>query len=294
MMNIWNNRDWLPMLLKEIDKPFNSDEYIFELKFDGIRAVIFANKNEVKIQSRNKQDITYLFPELQSIKNLVDKNVIFDGEIVAFENGKDSFSKIQERLHLKNAEKIKKLARDNPITFVAFDILYENKDLTNLTLVERKKYLNKYKEDEHFIKTKIIERDGTKLFNSVKKMGLEGIIAKLKTGKYYINKRTDDFVKIKNIQRDEFIIGGYEEKKNGILSLAIGEYKDNSFHYVGKVSIGKKVSIYNKIKSLKQAKNYFCNFDEDITFVKPEIHCHVEYLERTKNNNLRHPIYKDI
>lgn len=282
------------MLLKEIDKPFDSKEYIFEIKFDGIRAIIFANKNEVKIQSRNKQNITHLFPELQKISKLVDKNVIFDGEIIIFENNKDSFSKIQERIHLKNNDKIKKASDNNPVTFIAFDILYENIDLTTLPLLERKKYLNKYKDNDYFVKTKVIDTTGVKLFNSIKKMNLEGIIAKLKTGKYYINKRCDEFIKIKNIQRDEFIIGGYEEKKNNILSLAIGEYINKKFHFVGKVSISKNKSIYKKIQKLKKSKNYFCDFDENIYFVKPTLTCHIEYLERTKNNHLRHPIFKDI
>ena len=137
---------------------------------------------------------------------------------------------------------------------------------------------------------------GIKLFDTVCKMDLEGIVAKLKDGKYYINKRTDDFIKIKNIQRDEFLIGGYEKKKNGILSLALGEYSDDRkiFHFVGKVSIGKKISIYNKVLKLKETKNYFNDFNEDIFFVKPVITCHVAYLERTKGNHLRHPVFKDI
>lgn len=294
MINIWKDRTWKPMLLKEIDKPFDSEDYIFELKFDGIRALIFVNNNEIKIQSRNKKDLTHLFPELQDLKKIVNKNVIFDGEIVAFNNEKVSFSKLQERLHLKNTNKILNESINNPVTFIAFDILYENKDLTTLPLLKRKDYLNKYKDNDYFIKTKIINKNGINLFKSVKKMKLEGIVAKLKTGKYYINKRTDDFIKIKNIQRDEFIIGGYEEKKNNILSLSIGEYIDNKFHFVGKVSIGKKTSIYNKIKNLKKSKNYFYDFNEDINYVKPTITCHVEYLERTKNNHLRHPIYKDF
>lgn len=294
MINIWKDRNWGPMLLKEVDKPFDSKDYIFELKFDGIRAIIFANKKSVKIQSRNKQDMTHLFPELQKISELVDKNVIFDGEIVAFENNKDSFSKIQERIHLKNKNKIENAAMENPVTFIAFDILYENKNLTTLPLTERKDYLNKYAENDYFVKTKVIDASGKKLFKSIKKLNLEGIVAKLKNGKYYINKRCDEFIKIKNIQRDEFIIGGYEEKKNNILSLAIGEYIDNKFHFVGKVSISKKVSVYNKIKKLKQTKNYFYDFNDNITFVKPTITCHIEYLERTKNNHLRHPIFKDI
>lgn len=294
MINLWKERNWEPMLLKEIDKPFDSNDYIFELKFDGIRAIIFVNKKEVKIKSRNNKDLTYLFPELQDLSKMVDKNVIFDGEIIAFDNGKDSFSKIQERLHLKNPEKILKVATKAPVTFIVFDILYENKNLIDLPLLERKKYLKKYKDTDYFIKTKTINKTGILLFESVKKMNLEGIVAKLKKGKYYINARTDNFIKIKNIQRDEFIIGGYEEKKNNILSLAIGEYVNQQFHYVGKVSISKKNKIYNTVKNIKKTKNYFCDFNENIFYVKPTISCHVEYLERTKNNHLRHPIFKNI
>ena len=293
-MDIWKNRNWSPMLLKEIDKPFDSKDYLFEVKFDGIRAIIFTNKEELIIRSRNKQDITHLFPELQSIKKLVNDNVIFDGEIVAFENDKVSFSQIQKRLHLKNKDKINKIANEEPITFVAFDILYKNKDITSNTLNDRKKILKKYNDTDVFIKAKSISTNGIKLFNSIKKLNLEGIVAKEKNGKYHINKRTDNFIKIKNIQRDEFIIGGFTEKKNGILSLAIGEMKDNLFYYVGKVSINNKTSIYEKIKNSKKSENYFCNFNEDIFYIKPTIHCHVEYLERTKQNNLRHPIFKDI
>jgi len=293
-MNIWKDHNWSPMLLKEIDKPFDSKDYIFEVKFDGIRAIIFVNKNYVKIQSRNKQDMTHLFPELHDLKNIVDRNVIFDGEIVAFDKNKVSFSKIQERIHLKNRNKIDKIANENPVTFIAFDILHENKDLTNLTLLERKNYLNKYEDNDYFVKTKVFDKNGIDLFKRIKKLNLEGIVAKVKDGKYYINKRCDEFIKIKNIQRDEFIIGGYEEKKNNILSVSIGEYIDNKFYFVGKVSINKNKKIYEKIKNLKKSKNYFCNFSEDIYFVKPTLTCHIEYLERTKNNHLRHPIFKDI
>lgn len=294
MINIWENRNWSPMLLKEVDKPFNSNNYIYELKFDGIRAIIFANKKEIKIQSRNKKDLTHLFPELQILTESINKNVIFDGEIIAFNNKIISFGKIQERIHLKNEDKIKTASLTNPVVFIVFDILYENKDLTNLPLSERKKYLKNYKDNDFFIKAKAINKNGINLFNNVKKMKLEGIVAKIKTGKYYINKRTSEFIKIKNIQRDEFIIGGYEKKKNNILSLAIGEYINKDFHFVGKVSISKKNSIYDKIKNSKISKNYFCDFSENISYIKPSISCHIEYTERTKNNHLRHPIFKDI
>ena len=128
-MNIWRNRNWGPMLLKEIDKPFDSKDYLFEIKFDGIRAIIFASPHNLIIKTRNNVDVTDIYPELQSIKNLVKHPTIFDGEIVAFKEGLPSFSKLQERSHLKNKNKIKKLSLEEPICYVCFDILYDNKDL---------------------------------------------------------------------------------------------------------------------------------------------------------------------
>lgn len=294
-MDLWKNRDWKVMLLKEIDKPFNSNDYIFEIKFDGIRAVIYANKLEVKIISRNQKDITHLFPELQAIKNIVNKNTIFDGEIVAFDDsGKPTFSNLQKRIHLKSKNKINLISQNNPVTFIAFDILYESKNLTTIPLLERKKILEKYQDNDYFVKVKMINYEGVKLFKSIKELGLEGIVAKNKYGLYHINKRTDDFIKIKNIQRDEFLIGGYEYKKNDFLSLAIGEMKDNNFYYVGNVSINKNTKLYDRILKAKKTKNYFSNYNKEINYIKPIISCHVKYLERTKNNHLRHPIILDI
>ncbi len=293
-MSIWTNRNWTPMLLQEIPKPFNSKDYLYELKFDGIRAVIFVNKREIKIQSRNQQDLTNLFPELQEIKKQVTKNVIFDGEIIALRNGLPSFRNIQKRLHLKNSTKILNASRDNPVVFMAFDILYENKELINNNLITRKQYLQKYADSDCFIKTKAQENNGCELFRKVKKLGLEGIVAKNKNSTYHIDKRTDDFIKIKNIKRDEFVIGGYELKKNEQISLALGEMHNKKLVFVGKVTIRKINKIYSKILQANPSENYFTDFNDNITYIKPTLTCHVEYLERTINNHLRHPIYKDI
>jgi len=293
MKNIWEDRNFSPMLLFEYEKPFNSSDYLFEVKFDGVRALIFVNRNNIYIQSRNKKNLTSLFPEFCSIKNLVKNNVIFDGEIVSFKDGKPSFSELAKRIRVKNKFRIISLSEEEPVVFVVFDILYEDKDLTKLPLVDRKRILDKYRENENFIKSKVIDYEGVKLFNSVKKLGLEGIVAKYKNGIYHINKRTDDFIKIKNIKSEEFFVGGYELKKNDILSLAIGEYVDEKFHFVGKVSIGKKVNIYEKVLKSRESKNYFCDFSEDIFYVKPTLKCTVEYLERTKNGHLRHPVFRN-
>lgn len=290
-MNIWNNRNWKPMLLKEIKKPFNSKDYIFEMKFDGIRAICFSNPTEFSIMTRNNVEISHLFPELKTIQKQTKKNVIFDGEIIALENGKPSFAKIQKRIHLKDKTKIQRAVKQNPVTFIAFDILYENKDLTGLTLLERKKKLEQYQDTEEFIKTKSIEKNGIQLFSAIKKQNLEGIVAKEKNGTYHINKRTDDFIKIKNIQRDKFIIGGYSMNKQKV-SIYLGEVKDQKLIYIGKCSISPKENIVTKMINLKTTKNPFSNLKEEINFIKPTLSCSIAYLERTKTNQLRHPIFK--
>lgn len=291
-MSLWTNRNWSPMLLNEVEKPFNDDNSIYEIKFDGIRAVIFASPNKVEVKSRNKKDLTFLFPELQQIKNIVNSNVIFDGEIVSMKDNKPSFEELQKRMHLKNKSKILSTSKTNPVVFISFDILYENKDIINSTLLERKKLLNKYKDNDIFIKIKYIEKNGIKLFNEIKKLDLEGIVAKKKYSLYYIDSRTDDFLKIKNILRDEFIIGAYIEKTN-TFSLLLGEYENNHFHYRGKVVVGKQNPICQKLKEMEKTKNKFVDFSEEANYVKPVLTCFVEYLERTKNNHLRHPKFKE-
>ena len=282
-MNLWKNRNFTPMLLKEIDKPFNSKKYYYELKYDGYRALIFVNKNEIYIQSRNKNDITFLYPELSNIKKIVNKNVIFDGEIVIFENNKPSFNKISKRSKLKNKNIIKKESINNPVIFIAFDILYENKNLTNLPLIERKKILKKYHDTDFFIKSKVYLNNGIKLYN------LEGILIKDINGLYHINNRTSDFIKVKNIKSDNFFIAGYINNNKYTSSLVLCEKYNNDYIYVGKVLISKKNNIYEKILNIKKCKNYLKIENNDITFIKPILSCKINYLERTKNGHLRHP-----
>ena len=292
-MNIWKNKKWGPMLLQEIEKPFNSKDYIFEIKFDGQRAIVFASPTKIIVKSRNYYDITHLYPELQSIKNIVKKNVIFDGEIVMFDNNKPSFQKLQERFRLKNENTIKTYSEKMKVEFVCFDILYEDKDLTNLDLMQRKEILSKYKDNDVFIKNKYIDENGIDLFKKVVKLGLEGIIAKKKDSKYIINDRNYNWIKIKNLKSGNFYICGYNEKKNSnVVSLILGEIKNKKMKFVGKVSMAKKKEFYQKLKKLKHTnKSPFEDYDEKNNYVTPKYKCKIKYLERTKSNHLRQPIF---
>lgn len=292
MKDLWENNDFSPMLLGEVFEPFNSEDYIFEVKFDGARSLIFVSPDNIKIISRNKIDVTHLYPELEYIKKLVKRNTIFDGEIIAMEDGLPSFSKLQERMHLKNKSKIIEQSINNPVVFVCFDILYDNKNVIELPIEKRKKLLDKYKENDYFFKSKFIFEDGIDMFNNIKDLNLEGIIAKKIGSPYEINTRSDSWLKIKNYKEEEFLIGGYVEIKGGYaISLILGEYRDKDFYYVGKVTLGKKKKLYKEIikeKIIKKSPFYDYDLNE-INYVKPNLSCKVKFIERTNSNHLRQP-----
>lgn len=284
---MFDDKNIKPMLLAEIPFDFEN-KYLYEIKFDGLRALVYVNKKKINIRTRNNVDVTHLFPELDGIRNIVGRAFcIFDGEIVLFDKGKPSFSSLQKRLRIKSVERIKKMSLDNPVQFVVFDIIYQNKDLTNKILVERKKILNQYKDTDYFIKSKVYS-DGKNLFASVKKMGLEGIVAKEKTSKYYVNKRSNVWIKLKNYQTDEFYIGGYV-KNSTSYSLLLGEKKNNKLYYVGKIKVSNNKDITKEVLAKKKTSNPFCNYEGDGIFIEPNIKVTINYLEKTKGNLLRHP-----
>ena len=283
-----------PMLLSEIKEPFDSKDYLFEIKFDGIRALIFVSPTQFAIYSRHKVEITHQFPELKEIQKLVKRPTIFDGEITSFVDGKPNFSKLQERVHLKSREKIRKQSEENPVVFMAFDLLFEGDDLTQYPLIKRKRRLSIYPDTSYFVKTFFVDTYGKKLFQKVKEIDLEGIVAKQKKSLYEKNKRTDTWLKIKNKKRDSFLIGGYLEKENTpFVSLLLGEVRKNDFYYVGKVSVAKKYKIYQKIKKQKQRKTTpFVNYEEtDAIYLTPKLSCVIEYLEVSSNGKIRHPVF---
>ena len=284
---MFDGRNIKPMLVAEIPFAFEN-KYLYEIKFDGIRALIYVNKNNISIRTRNNVDVTHLFLKLHSIKNIVGRDAcIFDGEIVLFDKGRPSFSSLQKRLRIKNKDRIKEVSLDNPVQFVVFDIIYQNRDLTNKTLVERKKILDKYKDTDSFVKSKVYS-DGEKLFTFVKKLGLEGIVAKEKDSLYYVNKRSTVWIKLKNYQTDEFYIGGYVKNKTSY-SLLLGEKKKNKLYYVGKIKVSNNKDITKEVLAKKKINNPFDNYESVGIFIEPNIKIIINYLEKTKSNMLRHP-----
>lgn len=288
-MSLWN-KDIKPMLLGEVREVFDSKEYLYEVKYDGIRVLVFVSKDKVVIRSRYGIDITGLFPEMMVLCKMVKRNVIFDGEIIMLDNNKVSFSKLQKRIHLKNKKTIEFLSKTNPVIFICFDVIYEGKDLINLSLLERKDVLSNYKDNDVFIKSTYVIGDGTKLFNAIKKLDMEGIVAKKINSKYLVNERSDNWLKIKNYKSGDFIILGYINKEEShVISLVLGEHLNKKIVYVGKVILGKKRNLADKILKMKKSKSVVKIKDKDVIYIKPEIKCLIKYLERTENGLLRQP-----
>lgn len=288
-MSLWN-KDIKPMLLGEVREVFDSKEYLYEVKYDGIRVLVFVSKDKVVIRSRYGIDITGLFPEMMVLCKMVKGNVIFDGEIIMLDNNKVSFSKLQKRIHLKNKKTIEFLSKTNPVIFICFDVIYEGKDLINLSLLERKDVLSNYKDNDVFIKSTYVIGDGTKLFNAIKKLDMEGIVAKKINSKYLVNERSDNWLKIKNYKSGNFIILGYINKEEShVISLVLGEHLNKKIVYVGKVILGKKRNLADKILKMKKSKAVVKIKDKDVIYIKPEIKCLIKYLERTENGLLRQP-----
>lgn len=279
-----------PMLLSESDTVLENDNYIYEIKFDGIRALIYVIDNNIKIFTRNGKNITNLFPELKIITSSVNKNSILDGEIVCLTNNKPDFFKVQERIHLKNKDKIEISSKNNPALFICFDILYYDKDITNEPLYKRKDELSKINESDYLLKSKVFE-DGEKLFKSIKRLDLEGIVCKDKFSTYQVNTRSNSWIKVKNYKVKSFFIGGYTDGEKDRFSIYLGEKSNGKLRYVGKVFVSKKDNLYEKLKNRKSVNNPFLEFKEIINFVKPIQGVKVKYIERNNNNHLREAFY---
>ena len=286
-MSLWN-KEIRPMLLEKKDIPFNDKDYIFEIKYDGIRSLIYVSKNRVVVKNRNGVDITDKFLEFKDLNKHIKGNVILDGEIIAFQDGKISFSKVIQRLNLKNKKTSEYLSETNPSLFVCFDILFLNKDLTNLSLIKRKEILNKFKDTNNFVKSKYVHNKGVELFNIVKKMNMEGIVAKRKDSKYEINQRSSSWLKIKNYHLKEFIIIGYINKEKNLI-LLLGTLKNKKIIYSGKVSLSKKNSLANEVLNLPILKITYPIKDDNAVYVEPKLKCLVGYLKSKECPLLRHP-----
>jgi len=292
-------------------KPFSSNDYIFEVKYDGTRTISYVDVEGKRIKFLNRRGIYFewRYPEItrELIENVRARRAILDGEIIVLIEGKPSFWKLQEREHTDDRMKIEILSELYPATYVIFDILYKDgEDLTSLPLLKRKEILRNTLIEGNRVKlSEFIEGNGEEFYNKVKEAGLEGIMAKKKDSPYLIGKRSEYWLKIKVLQTIDCIICGYtrgegaREKYFG--ALVLGCYDGNKLRYVGRVGTGFDESELGELKEkLDKIKVDYVPFDifeeepnvkEKIIFTKPLYVCEIKCMEVTKDKKLRAPVF---
>lgn len=261
-----------PMLLHKSDVPFDDDSYITELKLDGFRAIWTKLDNKVRIYTRHNNEITAMFPELIDLP--VPNGTVLDGEIIVTDaQGKPDFEAVMQRFKSKKSEHV--------ISFSVFDIIYYNGEkIAHIPLLDRKEILEDVvAEDTPLLnKVKWIEGNGIPYFELVKQQELEGIVQKLATSKYQINKRSQDWLKVINYQYADVYITGLRKDKFGLLlSFENGKYAG----VMEFMTPQHRKEFYNKYREL------ILNENEKFIYLKPQLKAKVKYRNLTKNGLLR-------
>lgn len=297
-----------PMLAKASELPKEETAYGFEIKWDGLRAIVYIDSSNVTILSRNSKDITSQYPEVAGVGQALEVgSYILDGEIIAFgQDSKPSFSQLQHRMGLSSAKRIRAMMQQIPVTYIIFDILFSHgESLIHLPYSERRSRLEALELASPYWQTPAYSRDGNGLLAISLRLGLEGIMAKNLGSPYTPGKRTGAWLKIKNQQRQEFIIGGWlagAGSRQGLIgSLLVGYYDANSqLRYAGAVGTGFTVKTLKTLAlllaPLSQPNNPFVDQppQKEIHFVQPKLIGEFEFTEWTPNSTLRHPSFKGL
>ena len=289
--------EWRPQLATLTDEAFDNEDWVFENKYDGYRTLIQISKGKVALVSRNGISFNAKYKELVKSFGIFKDDLILDGEIVVEdENGNSKFQWLQYYQDNPNRGKLK---------CYVFDILYFNGfDLTRLELLQRKKILEALiPETDDIIYSKHTVGKGIKALKEAEKNNREGLIAKKAASRYLINKRSNDWLKIKVSKEQEMVIGGYTNPQGsriGFGSLLLGYYEGDKFIYSGKVGTGFDETMlkgmYAKLKKLERKTSPFDTKpkEKNAHWIKPELVAQIKYSEWTETGSLRHPVFRAL
>jgi bifunctional non-homologous end joining protein LigD len=298
-----------PMLATSVDEPFDDPEWLFEIKWDGYRAIAFIAKDKVRLVSRNQNDLTAQYPELQSVPSFIKaETAVLDGEIAALdEQGRSSFSLMQQRTGIRPGGRRTGSRQDIPVLYYVFDLLYlDGYDLRRVSLEERKDRLAKITSLDGPVRYSDHFPQGKALFNVAKQKGLEGILAKRRSS-VYEERRTREWLKIKITQTVNCVIGGYtdpEGSRSYFGSIVLGLYdKRGDLIHVGQAGSGFDQStleqVWQALKKLETKRSPFPHGVEalrTVHWVKPELVAEIKFTEWTHESaeggmKLRAPVF---
>jgi bifunctional non-homologous end joining protein LigD len=292
------------MMAKLTDKLPEGDQWIYEVKFDGYRALLLKDHNHVRLRSRNNKDLTSTYPTIEDAARKVKAEMaLVDGEIVALDaSGKPSFQALQHR----------SAHRNYAIVFYAFDLLHLNgQDLTRTPLEERRRRLPDVVKESGILLSEPLRGRPHHVIDAVSRIGLEGVVAKRKDSRYESGERSGAWVKLKLDKQQEFVIGGFRPGSNGVDALLVGYHEGKELRFAGKVRAGftphLRREVFDSLKALHTAKCPFVDLPNsktshwgggitaeqmsEMTWVKPKMVAQIRFVEWTNDGHLRHAAF---
>ena len=274
---------------------FDSDDYLFEIKWDGFRALCYIENGRYRLVGRNKSDFTAQFPELSPLAALPEGTVI-DGEIVAMVNKKPDFASLLTRQR-KNAAR----SPGHEVTFVGFDLLYlDFQSLVEVACEQRRHALEQllsHSPNPRIVLSHSIVGEGKLYFEKIQEMGLEGMVAKKRSSRYEPGKRSASWIKCKASQKIVCAIIGYELNDGRLKNLIIAAPVEGDLQWIGQVGSGITQVMQTKLLDLLSARTCKqpiipCTIKG--RWVVPDLFCEVSFLEWTNTGKLRGPVFESL
>ena len=276
-------------------------EWIFQIKWDGVRVLSYFDGKEVKLFNRKLNDRTRIFPELTDMKSYMNAHsIIVDGEVIALDShGSPSFHEVMKRDGIRRIDRVDQARLEVPIFYMIFDIIYVNGEwIHDYPLEERLKILQETVQPNPTIQLVPIEKDGHALWEVVKQHGLEGMVAKNLQSKYTINGKNANWMKVKNYQDVIAVIGGVTYRNDIVNSIVLGLYDNQGqLHFIGHAGTGKLtreewITFTRAIEPLKIHNRPFANNPariKGVQWLKPVLTVKVQFIEWPKGHSLRQP-----
>ena len=290
------------MLAARRSAPFVDADWVFELKWDGVRSLLSWDGATVVLHSRTGNDISAKYPELSTFR--ADRSLVLDGEIVALDdNGRPSFERLQQRMNLTGAREIAAAGITVPISYVVFDVLFDDGDITDEPWETRRGRLDALQLQSPFAPSAVVDSDPTALWALVEERGFEGIMAKRRGSRYRPAARSSDWLKITRFRQVRAMVGGFlpgdSARAGAFGSLLLGLWDEGGLRWIGAVGSGFRDVALRAIREtldvLEVADSPFHpdpGLPGDAVWVEPRLVAVVQYKEFTGSGRLRGPSFK--
>ena len=297
-----------PMLAKMGPLPTGED-WRYEVKWDGVRALGWVEGGRLRLESRNGREVTGAYPELRGLGEAFGaRPVLLDGEVVAFDaEGRPSFGALQGRMHATSEAAVRRRVKDTPVAYLIFDVLHlDGRSLLGRPWTERREVLDGLEELRGGSSWRVPEvfEDGEALLANTRAQGLEGVIAKRASCPYEPGKRTGTWVKVKNVRRQELVVGGWlpgeGKRQDTVGALLVGYWEEDRLRFAGRVGTGftqaELLRLRKLLKPLQREERPFADgqIPKTAVWVQPELVAEVEFTEWTSGGMIRHPSYKGL